>query len=490
MTGRCKAAGLVIPVALATVLAACAMIPQYQRPALPVPVVYPGQGADKVTAAKAAPVAAADIASRELFRDERLNRLVELALANNRDLRTAVLNVQQTQAQYRITRSALFPTVQGSAGFTRSETSFSTATLLPGEFAGLGTGAAASSTSYTANSFSASIGVTSYELDLFGHVRSQNAQALEQYFQTEEAQRAAQVTLVSQVATQYLTVRETEELLKLSNDTLAAVRSSYDLNKATFDAGASNELDLRQSEGQVETAQIDVETYQRQLQQALNALQLLLGAPVPEDLPPARPFSDANMVADVPASLPSDLIARRPDILEAEHGLKAANANIGVARAAFFPTISLTSSVGVTSTQLSSLFKAGSGEWSFGPQISLPLFAGGKNVAGLDSAKAGEQLQVVAYEKAIQTAFREVADALVGVDSYARQITLEQSLIDTQQRRLELATLRYRQGEDTYLNELAAQQDLYSAQQGLLQAQFNRLSSKVSLYQALGGGWK
>jgi multidrug efflux system outer membrane protein len=491
MTGRCKAAGLAIAGALAVILAGCTTIPQYQRPALPVPDLYPGQGADKVAEAKAAPVAAADIASRELFRDERLKRLVELALANNRDLRTAVLNVQQTEAQYRITRSAIFPTVQGSAGFTRSETSFSTASLgLPVGIAGLGTGALASSTSYTANSFSASVGVTSYELDLFGHVRSQNAQALEQYFQTEEAQRAAQVSLVGQVATQYLTVRETEELLKLSKDTLAAVRSSYDLNKATFDAGASNELDLRQSEGQVETAQIDVETYQRQLRQALNALQLLLGAPIPEDLPPATPFSDADMVADVPAGLPSDLIARRPDILEAEHGLKAANANIGVARAAFFPTISLTTSVGVTSTQLSSLFKAGSGEWSFGPQITVPLFAGGKNVAGLDSAKAGQQLQVAAYEKAIQTAFREVADALVGVDSYARQITLEQSLIDTQQRRLELATLRYRQGEDTYLNELAAQQDLYSAQQGLLQAQFNRLSSKVSLYQALGGGWK
>jgi multidrug efflux system outer membrane protein len=490
MTGRFKAAGLAIAGALAVILAGCTTIPQYQRPALPVPELYPGQRADKVAEAKAAPVAAADIASRELFRDERLKRLVELALANNRDLRTAMLNVQQTEAQYRITRSALFPTVQGSAGFTRSETSFSTATLLPGEFAGLGTGAAASSSSYTANSFSASIGLTSYELDLFGHVRSQNAQALEQYFQTEEAQRAAQVSLVGQVATQYLTVRETEELLKLSNDTLTAVRSSYDLNKATFDAGASNELDLRQSEGQVETAQIDVETYQRQLQQALNALQLLLGAPIPTDLPPAMPFSDADMVADVPAGLPSDLIARRPDILEAEHGLKAANANIGVARAAFFPTISLTSSVGVTSTQLSSLFKAGSGEWSFGPQITVPLFAGGKNVAGLDSAKAGQQLQVAAYEKAIQTAFREVADALVGVDSYARQITLEQLLIATEQRRLELATLRYRQGEDTYLNELAAQQDLYSAQTGLLQAQFNRLSSKVSLYQALGGGWK
>jgi multidrug efflux system outer membrane protein len=480
MMRRFKLAG----VAMGLCLVGCTMIPHYQQPALPVPAQYPG------AAVGAAPVPAADIASHEVFRDERLNRLVELALANNRDLRTAVLNVQQTQAQYRITRSAIFPSVQGSASGTRSESSFSTASLIPGGTTGFGAGGSSSSLSYTQNSFSASVGVTAYELDLFGHVRSQTAQALEQYFENEEAQRAAQVSLVGQIATQYLTLRETEELLQLSQNTLTAVKASYDLNKATFDAGASNELDLRQSEGQVETAQIDVETYQRQLQQARDALQLLLGAPIPEDLPPARPFSDSGMVADVPAGLPSELLARRPDILQAEHALKAANANIGVARAAFFPTIALTGSVGVTSTELSSLFKAGSGDWSFGPQISVPLFSGGKNIATLDSAKVGEQLQVVAYEKAIQTAFREVADALVGVDSYARQITLEQALIDTQQRRLDLATLRYRQGEDTYLNELAAQQDLFSAQQGLLQAQFNRLSAKVSLYQALGGGWK
>ncbi len=221
-----------------------------------------------------------------------------------------------------------------------------------------------------------------------------------------------------------------------------------------------------------------------------DALQLLLGAPIPEDLPPATPFSDAGMVADVPAGLPSDLLTRRPDILEAEHALKAANANIGVARAAFFPSISLTGSVGVTSPQLSGLFKPGGGEWSFGPQISVPLFSGGRNVATLDSAKVGEQLQVAAYEKAIQTAYREVSDALLGVDSYARQIALEQSLIDTQQRRLELATLRYRNGEDTYLNELPPSRTCSAPQQGLLQAQFNRLSAKVSLYQALGGGWK
>ena len=463
--------------AAAACMAGCTMIPAYRQPALPVPDQYPVPAADS----KSGPAIAADIAAHEVFRDERLNRLVDLALANNRDLRTAVLNVQQTEAQYRISRSSLLPTVQGSAGATRSHSSFSTGSVA---------GQPASNTGITSNSFSANVGVTSYELDLFGHVRSQNAQALEQYFQSQEAQRAAQVSLVGQVATQYLSLRETEELLTLTRNTLAAVQSSYDLNKALFDAGSSNELDLRQSEGQVESARINVETYQRQLQQARDALQLLLGAPIPEDLPAVRPFSDADMIADVPAGLPSDLLTRRPDILESEHALKAANANIGVARAAFFPSVSLTGSVGVSSTQLSSLFKAGSGVWSFGPQISVPLFTGGHNVAQLDVARVSEQLEVAAYEKAIQSAFREVADALVGVDSYARQITLEQALIETQQRRLELATLRYRQGEDTYLNELAAQQDLYSAQQGLLQAQFNRLSSKVSLYQALGGGWK
>lgn len=459
----------------------CTLIPSYQPPALPVPSSYSGTG---VGAATSAAPAAADIAAHEVFRDERLDRLIDLALANNRDLRVAVLNVQEAQAQYRISRASLLPTVDGTASATRSHSSVTTS-----ELGGAGTGSS-TTVGYTANSFSANVAMTSYELDLFGHVRSQNAQALEQYFQSDEARRAAQVSLVGQVVTQYLTLRENEELLALSQSTLESVQASYELNKALFSAGASNELDLRQSEGQVETARINVETYQRQGQQAQNALQLLLGAPLPADLPPARPLADADMVAEVPAGLPSDLLTRRPDILEAEHALKAANANIGVARAAFFPTISLTGSVGVSSTELSSLFKAGSGVWSFGPQISVPLFTGGYNTAELDVAKLSQQVEVADYEKAIQTAFREVEDALVGVESYARQVVLEQSLIETQQRRLDLATVRYRQGEDTYLNELSAQQDLFSAQQGLLQAQFNRLSAKVSLYQALGGGWK
>jgi multidrug efflux system outer membrane protein len=461
--------------AAAMLAAGCTLIPDYQRPAAPVPAAFPG-------AAPAGPeqTATPEIASRDFFKDERLKRLIDVALHNNRDLRIAMLNVEQTRAQFLITRAATFPTVSGSSSYARQHASLGAET--PGfSFSGGG---------ITSSTWSASVGLTAYELDLFGHVRSQKAQALEQYFATAEAQRAARVTLVAQVATQYFALRQAQEQLRLAHDTLTAVQSSYELNKATFDAGQSNELDLRQSEGQVENAQLSILTYERQVAEAQDALQLLLGATPPDDLPPAPPFGAASMLAVTPPGLPSELVARRPDILQAEHTLRAANANIGVARAAFFPTISLTASTGFTSPELSSLFKAGSREWSLTPQLSVPIFTGGKNRAQLQSARAGARIQVETYQKAIQTAFREVADALAETDAYSRQIVIQTALIATQQRRLELATLRYRQGEDSYLNELTAQQDLYSAQQGLLQAQLNKLSSQIALYKALGGGWQ
>jgi multidrug efflux system outer membrane protein len=461
--------------AAAVLASGCTLIPDYQRPAAPVPAAFPG-----ATPAGPQQVVASDIASRDFFKEERLSRIIGLALEGNRDLRIAVLNVEQSRAQFQITRAASFPSASGSGGYTRQYSSLGAE--IPG-FTSTGGGV-------TSSTWTASVGITSYELDLFGKVRSQNAQALEQYFSTEEARRAARVTLLAQVATQYFTLRQAQEQLRLAHDTLTAVQSSYELNKATFDAGQSNELDLRQSEGQVENAQLSILTYERQVAEAQDALQLLVGAPLPEDLPPPRPLGDAGLLADIPSGLPSDLVARRPDILQAEHTLKAANANIGAARAAFFPSISLTGSTGFSSTALSSLFKAGSREWSLSPQLSVPIFTGGKNRAQLESARAAERIQVQTYQKAIQTAFREVADALTDAGAYSRQITLQAALIATQQRRLELATLRYRQGEDSYLNQLTAQQDLYSAQQGLLQAQLNRLSSQITLYKALGGGWK
>jgi multidrug efflux system outer membrane protein len=447
--------------AMALTLSGCTMIPKYERPAAPVSRQYPGATESRKESA------ASDIAWQNFFAEERLKKLIELALANNRDFRVAALNVQESRAQYRVTRSASFPTVDGGGSYTRQRAS-----------------------GVTSDQWSASLGTTAYELDLFGRVRSLNKQALEKYLATEEAQRNAQISLVAEVATEYFTLRETEEQLHLAQQTLQAVRESYDLNKATFDAGASNELDLRTAEGQVQTAKINVLTYERQLAQAENYVVLLVGQPLPADLPAPRPFNATNILEEIPAGLPSDLLGRRPDILEAEHTLKAANANIGAARAAFFPTITLTASIGSTSSQLSRLFGSGTGIWSFSPQVAVPIFTGGQNTADLDAAKVSARIEVANYEKAIQTAFREVADALVANSSYASQIEEQGTLIDAQQRRFDLANIRYRQGEDTYLSVLSAQQDLYSAQQGILEAQFNKLASQISLYQALGGGWK
>ena len=441
-------------------LTGCTMVPKYERPAAPVAAQFPGVTQYNVSRA-------ADIGWQNVFADERLKQLITLALTNNLDLRVAMLNVEQSRAQYRVTRSASFPTVDSSGSYTRSG-SFSTAS----------------------DSWSASLGSTAYEVDLFGRVRSLNRQALEKYFATAEAKRSAQITLVSEVADEYFALREAEEQLQLARQTLTAVQESYDLNKATFDAGASSELDLRTADGQVQTAKINVLTYERQRAQAENYLVLLIGQPLPADLSAPRPFGDTNLVAEVPAGLPSELVQRRPDILEAEHTLKAANANVGAARAAFFPTVTLTGSIGTTSSEFEKLFGSGTGVWSFSPQVTVPIFTGGQNRADLDSAKVSTRIEVANYQKAIQTAFREVADALVAGSSYASQIVAEAALINAQQRRYDLANLRYRQGEDTYLNVLSAQQDLYSAQQGQIAAQYNKLSSQISLYKALGGGWK
>ena len=446
--------------AVILLLSGCTMIPEYERPAVSVAANYPDTAASSISNAT-------EIAWQDVFADERLKCLIRLALTNNLDFRVATLNVEQSQAQYRITRSASLPTVNGNGSYTKSHAS-----------------------DMTADSWSASLGTTAYEADLFGRVRSLNRKALEKYFATAEAQRSAQITLVAGVANEYFVLREAEEQLHLARQTLTAVQESCDLIKATFDAGASSELDLRTAEGQVQTAKINVLSYERQRTQAENYLVLLIGQPLPADLPASRPFSEACLAAEIPAGLPSDLIQRRPDILQAEHTLKAANANIGAARAAFFPAISLTASAGSTSPEFDKLFSSGAGVWSFSPQITLPLFTGGKNRADLKSAKVGERIEVANYQKAVQTAFREVADALVAVSSYSSQIEAETLLISAQQRRHDLANLRYHQGEDTYLNVLSAQQDLYSAQQNRITAQYNKLAGRISLYEALGGGWK
>ena len=440
-------------------LAGCTMIPKYQQPASPVAPAYPG-----ATGTKAGH--SAELAWTNFFADERLKQLITLALTNNCDFQVAVLNVEESQAQYRITRSASFPTVDASGSYQKSHA------------AGV-----------TLDQWNASLGATAYEVDLFGRVRSLNRQALEQYFATVEGRRSAQVSLVAELATEYFTLRQTEAQIALAKQTLQTVEDAYALNKAMFDAGASSELDLRTAEGQVQTAKINLLTDERDRAQAENYLALLIGQPLPTNLPPARSFNDTNLLAEIPAGLPSELLQQRPEVLAAEHTLKAANANIGAARAAFFPSITLTASAGSTSREFEKLFGGGTGIWSFSPQITLPIFTGGQNLASLDAAKVSKRIDVQNYMKAIETAFREVADALVASRSYTEQIGEESLLITAQQRRFDLANLRYRQGDDTYLNVLSAQQDLYSAQQDLLQDRFRQLTSEVSLYQALGGGW-
>ncbi len=439
----------------------CHLIPPYERPDAPVADSFP------VGAKTTGGPAASEIGWREFFTDARLRHLIELALANNRDLRVAILNVERSRAQYRIERAARSPAMNGEAGFQRQ-----------------------GSDGTTFSRWSASVGSSAYELDLFGRIHSLSIRALEQYFAAEEGRRSAMITLVAEVATQYRTLRQAKEQLDLARQTLAAVKESYQLNQITREAGATSELDLRSSEAQVETARINTLTYERLAAQALNGLVLLVGQPLPGGLPAARGPGGPGFPINLPAGLPSELLQRRPDILQAEHVLLAANADIGAARAAFFPSIALSASAGGSSSELRKLFGDNTGVWSFAPQVNLPIFTGGRNRANLDAAKVTADIEVANYQKVIQTAFREVADALVARPSYRQQIEAQQALVKAQQRRYELASERYRQGEELYLNVLIAQQDLYGAQQGLIQARFDSEVNDINLYKALGGGWK
>jgi outer membrane protein, multidrug efflux system len=442
--------------------AACSSIPSYQRPAAPIPAQFSGTSDGSAPA-----VPTGDVAWQSFIADPQLRRTIDLTLANNRDVQIAALRVEQLRAQYTITRSALLPSVDAGASVNASGSSRG-----------------------NSNQWTASIGNTAYEVDFFGKLRSQNRQALEQYFASEEGRRSTYLTLVSQVATQYFTAQRAATQLALATQTLSAVQDSYQLTQALFNAGSTNELDLRSAEGQLQAAKINVLNFRRERAQAENGLVALAGTSLPADAMPTATLVDDGVLATVRPGLPSELLLRRPDILQAEHTLRAASANIGVARAAFFPSIRLTTSLSSASTDLSSLFGAGTGLWSFVPQISVPLFRGGANRANLASARIGARIEVANYEKAIQTAFREVADALVATENFTVLVRERTTQIAAQQRRYDIALLRYRSGEENYLSVLSAQQELYTAQQSRIDAQFNRLAGQLALYRALGGGWQ
>jgi multidrug efflux system outer membrane protein len=333
------------------------------------------------------------------------------------------------------------------------------------------------------------LGFTSYELDVFGRVRSQNAARLQQYFGYVESRRSTQISLVAEVANAYFTVLCDQALLKLTADTLASQQASLELTRMSFEGGVSTALDFHQAETSVATARASLEQYTRQLAQDHNALVVLLGIPLPDDLPTETDLDEQRLLADLPAGLPSDLLTRRPDILAAEHALIAANANIGAARAAFFPSVTLTGNYGTASTELSGLFSHGSTAWTFSPQISLPIFAAGANLAALQLANTQKNVYVVQYEQTIQTAFREVADALAGRGTLERQIAAEQQLVAATGESHRLSEMRFRNGVDNYLAVLDSQRSLYGAEQALLDAKLARLQNLITLYKALGGGW-
>jgi multidrug efflux system outer membrane protein len=449
----------------------CTLAPKYHQPAAPIAQTWP-EGSPPQNPNTSA---VADIGWREFFNDPRLQALIGVALTNNRDLRVAVLNVEVSQAQYRIARANLYPQIDATGSFIREKTpGFETFPGVPA----------------VSDEFSVALGTTSYELDLFGRIRSLKAQALETYFATGEAQRSAQISLVSEVAIQYLTDLEFDEQLAVARQTLASVQSALDLNQQSYDAGSISELDLRTAQAQVQTAKVSIANYEQLRKQSEDALVLLLGTGLPTNLPPAPAIDAEQLLTDLPPGLPSDLLQRRPDILEAEHQLKAANANIGAARAAFFPSIKITANAGLTSEQLSQLFTPGSDVWLFNPQLNLPIFEAGQNKANLDVANLNKNIQIADYEKAIQTAFREVSDDLIAKKFLDEQLAGQLQLVQAEQSRYDLSSARYRNGMDSYLTVLSAQQDLYSAQQNLVSLRFSRLSNLVSLYQALGGGWE
>ena len=454
-------------------LAGCTLAPEYHRPTAAVSTSWPKAPGQPKVSTNATP--AADVGWREFFRDPRLQQLIELALTNNPDLRVAMLNVEQTRALYRVQRNALVPTVDINANGSRQR---------------IATGFAGGTEAATFNQFNVNLGVAQYELDLFGRVRSLKKQALETYFASEEARKSAQIALVAEVGAAYLTERELTEQLAVARQTLTSARSTYDLTQRSYEAGVLSELDLNAAEVQMQTARVAAAGYEQQLAQAENYLVLLVGRPLPDDLPPPQPFNPQICLSDLPAGLPSDLLQRRPDILEAEHQLEAANANIGAARAAFFPTVTLTGSAGTASTALEGLFAPGSQAWNFSPQIQWPIFAAGTAWAELQAVKAGKLIEVANYEKAIQTAFREVADSLAVRATVKTQLAANQTLVKAEQQNYKLTEARFRSGVDSSLNVLSAQQNLYSARQNLIQSQYSRLFNLINLYQALGGGWR
>ncbi|MBL8267920.1 efflux transporter outer membrane subunit [Steroidobacter sp.] len=460
---------LTLAATVSLLLAGCTLAPRYDRPAAPVADTWPTGPAYET--AQAADKTAADLPWREFVVDENLEKVIELALTNNRDLRSALASIQSARAQYRIQRADLMPKINGDVSATRAK-SFSSV----------------SGTTSESEYYTASVGLSAFEIDLFGRVRSLSNAALESYFATSEAGRATRISLIAETASAYLTLAADNSQLELARRTVESAQRSMNVTRKRLEAGVSSRLDVRQAETIYQQARADLASTTALIAQDRNALELLTGSRVPDELLPKELPDDHHWLADVPAGLSSSVLLTRPDVLQAEHQLKSANANIGAARAAFFPTLSLTASTGLASTELSDLFNNGASVWSVGPSLTLPIFNGGANVANLSYAKAQRDLYVSQYELAIQTAFKEVADALAVRGTIQEQLDAQRALVEAAADSYQLAEARYSKGVDTFLNALDAQRTLYSAEKSLVSARLTASDNVVTLYRVLGGG--
>lgn len=456
-----------LPILMAVTLSACvSMAPTYERPALPTPDAWPRGEAYAPNAGEAA------LPDWQAFyADDNLRQLIAIALENNRDLRIAALNIERARSTYRVQRAQSVPSINATAAAQSGETPV-----------------AAGGAGETTRLFSAEASITAFELDLFGRVRSLNNAALQRYFATEAGRDSVQISLIAEVATAYIAYAGDLELLRLAQETLTSRQSSFTLTQRRFEAGASSQLDVYRAQTTVETARADVARYTALTAQDENALTLLLGAPVPEALRPTNIDAIAFGASDLPPGLPSQVLLNRPDIVAAEHELRASNANIGAARAAFFPSISLSGAAGQIDPSFENLF-AGAGEsWSFTPRITIPIFNGGANIARLGAARTDRDIAVAQYERSIQVAFREVADALAERGTISEQTAAREALVRAASGSYSIAEARHREGIDSYLGQLDAQRELYAAQQSLVATRVARAVNLVSLYRALGGG--
>lgn len=460
-------------------LSACSLIPDYHRPSSGVADQWPA-GPASLSAGGTAGATAANLGWSQFFTDPVAQDLIRLALENNRDLRVAALNVQSAQAQYGVDRASLFPTINGTAGYDRSVT--------PGDVYGT------PGQSQSLREYSLGASAVSWELDLFGQIRSKAQAQRETVFSDAETRTATQLTLIGEVVSEYLAWLADRESLAVAENTVKTEADSVRLTQLLLAHGDSTQLDVAQAEVTLHSAQASVAQYQRAVAQDMDELVLLVGAPIPADV--VQRMEAVNFLSGEPAfpplsaGVPSDLLTRRPDIRAAEHTLLSANANIGAARAAFFPSITLTANGGTASASLSNLFKAGQASWAFEPQISVPIFDAGSNLANLDIARLEKKIEIANYQKSIQQAFHDVSDALVARSTYTDQIAAQQALVAADQQNFDLSTMRFKAGVDAYLTVLVAEESLFSAKLTLISLQLSEQQNLVTLYKALGGGWK